>query len=75
MDYQTTPNQNRQLTAASSTTLYGIMDSNGKLVNVKSRQFYITREDVRAARKSLNRKDVRIVRCQYVKLDEWATAK
>lgn len=75
MDYQTNSSQNRQLAAASSTTLYGIMDTNGKLVNVKSRQFYVTREDVRAARKSLNRKDVRIVRCQYVKSDEWATAK
>lgn len=75
MDYQTNSSQNRQPAAASSTTLYGIMDTNGKLVNVKSRQFYVTREDVRAARKSLNRKDVRIVRCQYVKSDEWATAK
>lgn len=58
-----------------ATTLYAIMDSNDCLITVKNRSLHVTRKDAREARKTLERKDVRIVKCDFTNYTEWTTAR
>ena len=58
-----------------ATTLYGIMDRNDCLITVKGKPLYLTRKDAREARRSLERKDVRIVKCDFTNYTQWITAK
>ena len=63
------------ITKTYATTLYAIQDDNGQLVNIKNRSLYTTRIDARVARRSLKRKDVRIVRCEFTNHTQWITAR
>jgi len=63
------------ITDTFATTLYAIQDNNGNLINTKNRCFYITRIDARNARRSLKRKDIRIVKCEFTSQNVWTTAK
>lgn len=58
-----------------ATTLYAIQDNHGQLINIKNRSLYTTRVDARTARRSLNRNDVRIVRCEFTNHTEWTPAR
>jgi len=55
--------------------VYAIQDNNGCLVNHKNNMFYITRKQAREVRKSMSRKDVRIVKTSFVNISSWETAK
>ena len=62
-------------TTTLATILYAIQDDNGKIVNIKNRCLYAARIDARNARRSLKRKDIRIVKCEFTSQSEWTTAK
>jgi len=56
--------------------VYAIQDkTTGLLVSYKNNAFYTTRKQAREVRRSMSRKDVRIVKTSFVNLAPWSTAK
>lgn len=56
--------------------VYAIQDkTTGLLVSYKNSSFYTTRKQAREVRRSMSRKDVRIVKTSFVNLAPWSTAK
>jgi hypothetical protein len=58
-----------------ATTLYAIMDDNGRLLAIKNRALHSTRVDARKYRKLTTRADVRIVKGDFTNYTDWVTAK
>jgi hypothetical protein len=66
----------KEITHNYSTTLYAIQEiSTGDILSVKNRYVYVARSEARDIRRSLERNDIRIVRCDFVNSTKWITAK
>ena len=55
--------------------VYAIQDSNGTLINRNNNIFYTTRQKARDVRRSIPRKDIKVVRTSFVNVSPWKTAK
>ncbi|MAE81843.1 MAG: hypothetical protein CMB80_03840 [Flammeovirgaceae bacterium] len=55
--------------------LYAIMNNDGEIVSVNKRKVHLTRKSVRTARDLYNRRDVRIVKGDFVLNSCWTPAK
>lgn len=55
--------------------VYAIQDSNGLIINHKNNMFYTTRRQARDVRRSIARKDIKVVRTSFVNLAPWKTAR
>ncbi len=56
--------------------VYAIQDkTTGLLVSYKNSAFYTTRKQAREVRRSMSRKDIRIVKTSFVNISPWETAK
>ena len=58
-----------------ATYLYAIQDKNGTIVRHRNNTHYATRAEARAARRSLQRNDVKVVRAEFINVSRWETAK
>lgn len=52
-------------------TLYAIMNDKGEIISVNNRRVYLTRKDVRAARNTYNRRNVKIVKGSFTLGADW----